>query len=70
MVTIHGLDRWTIYHRLQQLSIPCECKCEQPLQVPVADVLTAIQVWSVAKQITGSRAEKLCWLQQCWEIKL
>ncbi len=68
LVTVPLADRWPIYHRLQALDISCQCGTNQPLQVKVDDLQTAIQLWSVAKQFTASRGELVDWLNQCGQI--
>ncbi len=67
IVTVDAIDRWTVYHRLQQLSIPCRCDRGQPLQVQANNATVAIQVWSAIKQVTASRQDCLAWLERCWE---
>ncbi len=69
IMTFQSSDRWQIYHRLQALDISCQCGTNKPLQVKVDDILTAIQLWSVAKQVTSPRRELIQWLNQCWKIK-
>ena len=69
IVTPQQSDRWQIYHRLQALDISCQCETNKPLQVKVDDIRTAIQLWSVAKQVTSPRGELVQWLNQCWQIK-
>lgn len=69
IVTVEWSDRWQIYHRLQTLDIPCQCRTNKPLQVKLDGTLAAIQLWSVTKQFTASRQELVHWLNQCWMIK-
>lgn len=66
IVTVQWSDRWQIYHRLQSLDIPCQCKTNKPLQVKLEDTRAAIQLWSVARQYTASRQELIDWLDRCW----
>ncbi len=63
---IDGINRWQVYHRLQELEIPCQCGSCQPLQVDVMNPSTMLQVWSVLKHCTASRMELVQWLEQCW----
>ncbi|PSP19566.1 MAG: hypothetical protein BRC58_00195 [Cyanobacteria bacterium QS_8_64_29] len=65
-VAVNWTDRWQVYQRLQQLSIPCRCAASQPLQVRLDDPLAAVQLWSISQQLTASRAELLARLRRCW----
>jgi hypothetical protein len=62
-------DRWQVYRRLQELSIPCECGTNQPLRYQIKDVTAAIQLWSVVRQLTVPRQELASWLERCWQIR-
>lgn len=68
VTTVAGSDRWTVYHRLQELGISCQCSLNKPLKVHLNNPLTGIQVWSVIKQTTASRPVLLQWLHQCWGL--
>lgn len=70
VVEINSTDRWQVYHRLQDLSIPCQCGVNQPLRVEINDSITAVQVWSVCQQLTASRNYLITWLQRCWQQSL
>ncbi|BAT52791.1 hypothetical protein NOS3756_17320 [Nostoc sp. NIES-3756] len=59
-------DRWQIYHRLQELMIPCSCHADGSLRVQVNSWLTAILVRSTVMQFLGSRQELIDWLERCW----
>lgn len=59
-------DRWQIYHRLQELMIPCSCHADGSLRVQVNNWLTAILVRSTVMQFLGSRHELIDWLERCW----
>ncbi|MEO1299235.1 MAG: Asr1405/Asl0597 family protein [Cyanobacteria bacterium J06636_16] len=61
------INRWNVFHRLQELSIPCHCACGQPLQVSVTTAAAALQVWSVARQFTASRCLVIDHLNCCWK---
>jgi hypothetical protein len=61
-----AITRWEVYHRLQELEIPCECATERPLQASITTATAAIQVWSVVRQVTASRRELVTWLEDCW----
>lgn len=69
-IQVNPVSRWDVYHRLQQLAIPCSCQTGQPLQVCVHTALDAIQVWSVVRQATAPRQAQLDWLETCWRAQL
>lgn len=67
-----GLDRiaqWDVYQRLQELSIPCECKSGQPLRVSIDTVPAAIQLWSVIQSFTSLKQTKIDYLERCWQTR-
>ncbi len=61
-------DRWRIYHRLQELMIPCSCLADGSLRVQVNSCLMAILLRSTVLQCMASRQELIDWLEQCWQI--
>ncbi|MBF2008810.1 Asr1405/Asl0597 family protein [Chlorogloeopsis fritschii PCC 9212] len=61
-------DRWRIYHRLQELMIPCSCPPDGSLRVHINSGLTVILVHSTVKQFVASRQELVDWLEQCWQL--
>ncbi len=67
---LEQVQRWDVYHRLQDLSIPCWCTIGQPLRVAVNDASTLLQVWSVLKSCTASRQICLGWLEHCWQASV
>lgn len=67
-VAVSWIDRWQVYHRLQELSIPCECSSNQPLQVEIGNATAAVQLWSVTRQLTASRQDLIYILKRCWQI--
>lgn len=60
-------DRWSVYRRLQELEIPCECAVNQPLSVEIHTVMAALQFRSVVQQFTATRRELIHWLDDCWQ---
>jgi hypothetical protein len=60
------VERWNVFNRLQELAIPCQCACGQPLRVDVETPTAAIQVWSVTQQLTVPREITLDRLERCW----
>jgi hypothetical protein len=69
VIEIAFADRWQVYRRLQELAIPCRCGANQPLRVQVNDAATAIQLWSVVRQLTVPRCDLVCWLERCWQVR-
>ena len=67
MIEVNWADRWQVYQRLQELSIPCWCDTNQPLRVQIDDVASAVQLWSVLRQLTTPRQDLVHWLERCWQ---
>lgn len=67
-VDVSRIDRWQIYHRLQELTIPCWCLEDGSLSVEIKDSIAALLVRSVVHQFVASRQELLKWLENCWQI--
>jgi hypothetical protein len=67
-VDVSRIDRWCVYHRLQELTIPCWCLEDGSLSVEVKDSSAALLVRSVVHQFVASRQELLKWLENCWQI--
>ena len=68
-LNITNTERWRIYHRLQELEIPCRCATEQPLSVELDCPYAIAQLCFVVKRLTASRSESLDWLDRCWKIE-
>jgi len=68
-VGINNTERWTIYHRLQELDIPCICSTNKPLKVQLDHPCAIAQLCSVVRQSTASRSELINRLEDCWELK-
>ena len=64
------IERWNVFKRLKELSIPCQCACGQPLQVNIETATAAIQVWSVVQQFTAPRNVSIKHLERCWKQKV
>ncbi|MGD1918276.1 MAG: Asr1405/Asl0597 family protein [Pleurocapsa sp.] len=69
IVSIQNTERWSIYRRLQELEIPCQCSTDRPLQVELNNPYEIAQLCYVFKQSTASRKEQINWLDNCWKIK-
>lgn len=63
-------DRWQIYHRLQELMIPCCCPADGSLRVEVNNPTDAFLVRSTVLQFVSSRQELVDWLERCWDTEL
>ncbi|MGD1922415.1 MAG: Asr1405/Asl0597 family protein [Pleurocapsa sp.] len=70
IIEIARTESWSAYRRFQDLSIQSSISTGQPLRVEIKDPQTAVQVWSVIKQVTGSRSELIDWLEDCWEMPI
>ncbi|MDX2096289.1 MAG: hypothetical protein SFW36_00815 [Leptolyngbyaceae cyanobacterium bins.59] len=65
-VAVPLCDRWRVYHRLQELTIPCACLSDGSLRVEVNHGIALILVWSALQQFTSTRQELVDWLDRCW----
>jgi hypothetical protein len=62
-------DRWRIYHRLQELTIPCWCLPDGTLRVEVQNSTGALLLRSVVQQFMAPRQEMVNWLERCWHLE-
>ncbi|NJK48375.1 hypothetical protein HC931_09450 [Candidatus Gracilibacteria bacterium] len=69
VIEIRPVERWAVYHRLQELEIPCGLSTNRPLKVEISSPIAAIQLWSAVKQNTAPRHELVCLLENCWHEK-
>lgn len=69
ILAVNSADKWSIYHRLQELGISCHCGMNQPLRVQITHPLAAIQVWTVVKSITAPRTQLVQQLDHCWLLE-
>ncbi|WP_204104790.1 MULTISPECIES: Asr1405/Asl0597 family protein [Spirulina sp. CCY15215] len=70
ILAIEQTDRWSIYHRLQELGIPCNCAIAQPLEARIDSPTAALQLWSIAHRYRASRNELLDFLEDCWQTRI
>lgn len=68
VVNVSRILRWQIYHRLQELKIPCWCPPDGSLRVEVNDSISAVLVRSTVQQFVAPRQELVNWLERCWRI--
>ena len=66
---IKNTERWSIYHRLQELEIPCQCATNRPLSVELDCPYAIAQLCFVVKRLTAPRSELIDCLYRCWKIK-
>lgn len=59
-------DRWQVYHRLQELNITAQCQGFRALEASVETPTEAIQLWSIVRRISLSRAELANILEERW----
>ncbi len=62
------VDRWQVFARLQDLSVPCECTCHHPLRVEATSPTAVLQIWSVVRSTTLPRHSMIAALENCWNI--
>ncbi|MDY7022308.1 MAG: hypothetical protein SWJ54_13270 [Cyanobacteriota bacterium] len=63
-------DRWVVYHRLQELNIPCSCPEDGQLWVEIQHSNHAILLRSVIQRFVESRPQLVDWLERCWETDI
>lgn len=64
------VDRWSIFSRLQELSVPCECGCNRPLKVAATSPTAVLQIWSAVRSTTLSRDAAIATLETCWNLTI
>ncbi|ACB49903.1 conserved hypothetical protein [Crocosphaera subtropica ATCC 51142] len=60
-------DRWSVYQRLQELTIPCWCPEDGSLWVEIEHGLHAILLRSAIYGAIAPRQELVDWLERCWD---
>lgn len=61
-------ERWNVCHRLQQLSISCQCPADGCLCVQINCSCEIALLCMTVFQCTGSRKDHLAWLERCWQL--
>ena len=46
---VEGIDRWTMYARLQELDVTCRCQAGEPLRVRIDSPQDLLHCWSVMR---------------------
>lgn len=69
VVNVSRTLRWQVYHRLQELMIPCWCPADGSLWVEVNDSVAAVLVRSTVQQFVAPRQELVDWLERCWQTR-
>ncbi len=59
-------DRWSIYHRLQELNIACACSADGNLWIEVNHAIDLVLARSTVRQFLTSRQDDIDWLNRCW----
>ena len=67
---INRSDRWTVYRRLQELSIPSWCPEDGALWVEIDSCIHAILLRSTIQQFINTLSESITWLERCWSTQL
>ncbi|MBP0019186.1 MAG: hypothetical protein J7647_16750 [Cyanobacteria bacterium SBLK] len=70
VANISRSDRWMLYRRLQELTIPCWCLPDGSLWVGIRHGLQALLLRSTVLQSVATRQESIDWLERCWETQL
>jgi hypothetical protein len=64
---VDRVDRWFIYHRLQELMIPSWSLADGSLWVEANHAATAALIWLVVQQCLQPRSTLVDWLERCWQ---
>lgn len=67
MVELDRVNRWTVYRRLQELEMVCDCGYDRPLTVAIDTPADALLVWSVVQAVTLSKPSLTDHLERCWQ---
>ncbi len=67
-LALDPVDRWSIFARLQDLSVPCECTCGQPLQVSAVSPTAVLHIWTVVRSTQMPRDAAISALETCWNM--
>lgn len=70
VVEVDRVSRWTVYRRLQELDLACECGGDRPLAVAIDTPAAALQVWAVVQGITLSKLSLTDHLERCWQQRI
>ncbi|MEB3884360.1 Asr1405/Asl0597 family protein [Lyngbya sp. CCY1209] len=61
--------QWSVFYRLQELSIPCEYSSENGVGVEIEDRTTAIQLRCVLHRFIAPLSVQVNWLEHCFELE-
>lgn len=61
-------DRWQVYHRLQELGIPCQCRAHKALKAFITNPTDALLLWSVVRTVSSTKSERIECLERCWTL--
>jgi hypothetical protein len=68
LVEVECGDRWQVYHRLQDLEIPCQCRAHKALKAYITSPTDAVLLWCVVRHVSLSRPEQVQVLERCWKL--
>lgn len=68
IVSVPRTDRWRVYYRLQELTIPCSCLADGSLRVELQNGTSLLLLRSVVQQFVAPRQEAVNWLERCWTV--
>lgn len=68
LVEVECGDRWQVYHRLQELEIPCQCRAHKALKVYINSPAEAFLLWSVVRHVSLPRQVQIESLERCWQL--
>jgi len=68
--SIQRCDRWAICHRLQELSITCDCPADGSLYVEINHPTDIVLTHSTIRQFISSRQDHIDWLNRCWQTRV
>jgi len=69
ILSVKWAYRWSVFRRLKELSIDCQCSTNEPLLVHLDSLTTLIQVRSVLSQFSASRQDLIDQLDRSWQAK-
>jgi hypothetical protein len=67
VVELDRVSRWTVYRRLQELEVACDCGCDRHLTVAIHTPADALLVWSVLQSTTQTKQSLADHLARCWQ---
>ena len=69
ILSVKWAYRWSVFRRLKELNIDCQCSTNEPLLVHLDSLTTLMQVRSVLSQFSASRQDLIDQLDRSWQAK-